>query len=539
MSVSVARALASASEDPADWHPSSGVIARRYIIVSVILMVLCVAHAIWIGTPRFPYDDPYITARNAQLLISGSQDHNFVGTPALAGSTSIVHTMEVALLMFVFPPLWASIVSQYIGILLYGCAVVALTVSARLNELSAWLLISVSLMIGSPFLAFLNGLETSMAVAGMVFAFALVMRDRPSRGLMILAGVLPFIRPELALFSLFLVVWHAYVRVKAGPEPGLMFRNVLQDIGLVTLGALPFVLLLLWNTGSIVPTSVSAKRFFFAEAHLAPAIRWRWMRFSMIDFYRAIGPVAMGALFLLTEAWGALLLSFVPFFILAFYLQFPGALGHYDHRYMYVLAPFAVVGICRGLRSHMKVARVLALLLLLATAGQQIMGVQRAWNKYVNFCATSQTELAALSNFCTRSLEPHSRLLIHDAGYLAFTTNFQMVDLVGLKTPAAMPLHHEFTYPSGGADRHKAIDLLARQTKPDYLAVSKPWDGIFRITNGLEKDGWRLDPVSLQDEQDPNIRLQYSVYRMSRKDTSDGVTTANGQTHAVAGKGTP
>jgi len=529
MSVSVARVLASVSEDPADFHPCSGSIARRYIIVSVILIVLCAAHAIWIGAPRFPYDDPYITVRNAQVLVSGSHDHTFIGTPALAGSTSIVHTVEVALLMLVFPPLWAATVSQYIGILLYGWSLVALTASGRLQELSSWLLIAVSLTIGSPFVELLDGLETSLALAAIVFAFALVMSGRPSRWLMVSAGVLPFIRPELSAISLLLFAWHTFLRVKAASD---QYRAslILRDIGFAVLGALPFAILLLWNTGSIVPSTISAKRFYFAEAHLAPSVRWRWVSGNLRDFGRVIGPLTLGTLFLLTDAWGALLLSFVPLFVMAFYLQFPGALGHYDHRYMYVLAPFAVAGICRGLRSQTRAARVLSLLLLIATAGQQAMGLQRHWKKYVSFCAIAETELTALSKFCAESLDPHARLLIHDAGYMAYATHFEMVDFVGLKTPAAIPLHRELTYPSAGADRHKAIDLLARQTKPDYLIVLNAWDGIFRITKGLEKDGWQFEPVRPQSDRDPVApQFHYSVYRMSRKDATNGASaTADG-----------
>jgi len=108
-----------------------------------------------------------------------------------------------------------------------------------------------------------------------------------------------------------------------------------------------------------------------------------------------------------------------------------------------------------------------------------------------------------------------------------------MVDLVGLKTAAAVPLHRQLTYPSAGADRHKAINLLARQTNPDYLVVLNGWDGMFRITKGLESDGWQLDRVRRPNELDPRaLQLHYAVYRMSRKDASDG-------TAATAGSLTP
>lgn len=534
MSVSVARALASVSEVPADFEPSSAAIVRRYIIVSVILILLCAAHAIWIGTPRFPYDDPYITARNAQLLITGAQDHSFVGTPALAGSTSIVHTAEVALLALVFPPLWAAIVSQYIGIVLYGCAVVALTVSARLQEVAAWLLIAIALTIGSPFLQLLDGLETSLAMAAVAMGFALVMRKKPSGWLMFLAGTLPFIRPELAAFSLLLFAWQTYLHVKAGSDTRLIFR-VLQDIGLVILGAAPFILLSVWNTGSVVPATISAKRFFFAEAHLAPAIKWRWVRFNLLDFYRVIGAAALGALCLVTEVWGALLLSFIPVFVAAFYLQFPGALGHYDHRYLYVLVPFALAGLCLGLKSQTKLVRMLWLCLLVLMTVQQFIGLERDWQQYVRYCSTGQTELASLGKFCTESLEPNARILIHDAGYMAFATKFQLVDFVGLKTPAAIPLNREFTYPSGGKDRHKAIDLLARQTAPDYLIVLLEWERVFGITKGLEADGWKLELVRKQTDFDPHtLSYHYAVYKMSKNDAANMENTKAGQPAAAA-----
>jgi hypothetical protein len=377
-------------------------------------------------------------------------------------------------------------------------------------------------MIGSPFLQLLDGLETSLAMAAVAYAFAFVVRKKSSRWLMLLAGTLPFIRPELAAFSLLLFAWHTYLHAKAGSEAPTVFWNILQDIGFAILGTLPFILLSTWNTGSVVPATISAKRFFFAEAHLSTAIKWRWVRYNVLDFCRVIGPAALGALCLVTEAWGALLLGFIPVFIMAFYLQFPGALGHYDHRYLYVLVPFALAGLCLGLRSQTKIVRGLWLFLLVLMTVQGFIGLPRAWRQYSSYCSTGQTELAALRKFCTESLEPNARILIHDAGYMAFATKFQLVDFVGLKTPAAIPLHREFTYPSGGKDRHKAIDLLARQTSPNYLIVLLEWDRVFGITKGLEADGWQLELVRRQTDFDPHtLSYHYAVYKMSRKDATN------------------
>jgi hypothetical protein len=79
-----------------------------YVITLVVVIFLCALHALWCRTPVFPVDDAYITIHNAQVF-AGAPEQSFLGTPALAGSTSVVHGLIVSAFAIVLSPLWAAL----------------------------------------------------------------------------------------------------------------------------------------------------------------------------------------------------------------------------------------------------------------------------------------------------------------------------------------------------------------------------------------------------------------------------------------------
>ncbi len=475
-------------------NPSSATIpARRgispYAVVAVIGLLGCVAHAVWMRAPVFPIDDAYITIHNAQVL-HGMPDRNFPGIPALMGSTSAIHTVLVAALMSVFSPLWASMIAQYIGILLYALATVRLVRATGLANWWSYLFVAVSVSVGNIFYQLFSGLETSLAMAGMTFALSLATSEKPGRLLVVTCGLLPFLRPELAAFSLLLVAAQVYRRCRIGDG----FGAIGLDLMVCAASAVPVFALLWWNTGALLPNTVMAKKYYFAEALLPSSVKLSWIQQSTEGFATYAGPLLAGMLFLASDAVGLFVLTFVPLFFAA-YLQFPGALGHYEYRYQYILLPLAVWGTCRGLKSQMKSARAVAAALVLLTAANGLLRLPRTWNTYVNGCVFTRTELEGLREFCQRTLPPESRLLIHDAGYLPFASNFQMVDFVGLKTPSAIPIHKQLTYPTGGKGRALAINQIAVATNPQYLIVLSAWERIFHVAQGMRKNGWTITEI--------------------------------------------
>jgi hypothetical protein len=367
----------------------------------------------------------------------------------------------------------------------------------------------------------LNGLETAFAMSAVVFAFSLATQSRTPRLLAACCGVLPFVRPELTALSLMLMGWLAWTRLRSRTSLESLGAWVI-DITICVAAALPFLLLLRGNTGSFIPNSVAAKEYYFAEAFLLPTIKWLSVRHSIYGFATTIGLIAAALLFLTTDVLGVLALCFVTIFLGAYYLKFPGALAHYEHRYLYILFPVMVLGACRGLRSRNHYLRLAATTLLLFTGIQYLITLPASWRDYVRNCEFTRHQVADVVGFCSRSLPPGSRLLIHDAGYLAYATRLEMIDLVGLKTPAAISYHRALTYPTNGLYRSIATSRLALATHPNYLVVLNRWDRIFDISNGLRRTGWTLEKIWGEDTETealspfhPSYEAHYVVYRLS------------------------
>jgi hypothetical protein len=81
-------------------------------------------------------------------------------------------------------------------------------------------------------------------------------------------------------------------------------------------------------------------------------------------------------------------------------------------------------------------------------------------------------------------------VMVHDAGYIAYAGRFQLVDLVGLKTPGAAEIHKRITYPSAGANRAEAVIGIAKEFEPRYLLVIHAWEEIYGFADELRANGW-------------------------------------------------
>lgn len=491
-----------------------------YLVASLAVIVICAVHAVWIHSPVFPVDDAYITIHNAQVL-AGTPERNFVNTPALAGSTSIVHTLFISLFMHILTPLWAALVAQYVSVLLYALALVRLASIFALRRALMFAVLFIGLLAGNPCYHMLNGLETALTMAALLFTFSLAASRQPSHWMAACCGLIPFLRPELVALSALLLLWLVVQRLGRGVNlPNV--RKCLIDVAGFLAVALAFVFILYWNTGQFVPNTISAKQFFFAESSLPPLLKKAWVEGSVRSFVLVLGPVTAAVLFLAWDFLGSLILCFVPIFLGAYYLKFPGALGHYDHRYMYVLVPIVFLGVVQGLASKNKYVCRMAILLLALTGLQHVLTFSKSWHGYWSACEFTRHQLADVANFCNRSFAPDTRLLIHDAGYIAFATPFPLVDLVGLKTPEAVPYERDITYRSGGRERALAISQIALATHPQYLVVLNGWDRIFNISNGLKENGWKLEKVWGEETDteslspfDPKYKPHYLVFRIS------------------------
>lgn len=449
---------------------------------AVALAVLWRASGGWV----FPLDDAYITLHNARVLHEGA-DPNY-GVSALTGATSLIHLAFVALAALALPPEPAGYCVASAGILLFLAGLVRLVQREHLPALEGSAFVALGLASAAPQL--LNGLETGLAMAAVTWALLLSAYAPPSRRLALLAGLLPFLRPELGLLSLALMARQAWLRLSAAPDRRAALRSVGRDAALACAAALPWLAWSLAETGTLLPNTLGAKQAFFAAA--PPALP---LGMAAVALYvlAALGPAAAAPLLARKDPLVPVLAAFAALFVVGFALIQPDAVGQNGSRYAYVLLPPALVSLARlaalrgrGTMRLLLAAQGLFCLALLSRVPAELERQQRMVRDH-----------AALADWADANLPAGSRLLVHDAGMPAWRTRRPLVDLVGLKSPDSVAAHRRWTAPSGGADRFRALDAIIRRTGVSHaiLLDDRPDGFWFTLGADLRRAGWRLEPV--------------------------------------------
>lgn len=463
-----------------------------YAVALAAVAAAAVVHYRGEGT-SLPVDDAYITLHNAAVLRRGVDPE--LGVPAMVGATSPVHTVLLALLGVVFRGELAGWVGAWVGVAAYVTGVVALAVRHRLSRWDALLLVAVAVIVGDVPHQLMNGLETGLAMGALAWAIALTEPvDGPSVGPAqpLLCGVLPFLRPELSVASAGLLALR-WLRLRRAGAFGL--RRALVDVALALAGTAPWAALNLAQLGSLAPSTIGAKRLFFAEGCLPPRVRWDWAVGAVDRFLGTLGYLPRALLLWPLAGAGRVGMLVAAALFLAYETQFPGALGHYEYRYLYALLPFALASLAAARAHRAAWVRWAALLLAIVAVDTNAWNAKARWAEHRQRCAFTRAELAGLARFVRTSLPRDARLLVHDVGYVAFAGERRVVDLVGLKTPRAVELHRRLTWATCGMGRSDAVHQLALATRPTHLVVLDSWDSIYQIVGGLRAHGWKLEPA--------------------------------------------
>ncbi|MFA5170703.1 MAG: hypothetical protein WC426_03975 [Sulfuriferula sp.] len=475
--------------------------ARRnfYLGLAAVVAAICVWIALHQPTITFPVDDAYITLHNAKVLRSGL-DSNYPGSPALAGATSTIHLALVAGLMTVLPAVTASFVVGAIALLFYTLGLARLAFHLGGSRLLAFLTVIMGTLSGYEPYHLLNGLETGLAMAAGTWVLIFALSQTPSWRLALLCGLLPFIRPEFFVLSILLMGRQSWLRWQHRP----VLSPLLLDGIILMLSALPWLLWIHWDTGQFIPATISAKAAYFAEGGLPAAVKL----INMLSAINIMTVVTALLGFLLIPRTALTVISFAFFiaFMTAYYLQLPGGLHHNYFRYLQILAPFSLFALISNAR-HRSITQYLIPLATLLV----VWTLPVAWSTYVNGNANTQYKLAAVAVWANSNLPDDARILIHDTGYLAYATRFELVDVVGLKTPASVEFHERLTEPSLGKNRAEAINQIASHFRPTYAIILND-DGKFwgKIAFALEGHGWKLQLL----RPAPNIG-DYAVYRLA------------------------
>jgi hypothetical protein len=266
-----------------------------------------------------------------------------------------------------------------------------------------------------------------------------------------------------------------------------------------------------------VPNTVSAKRYFFG-AYAYPA-SWTLLIivsrvFELVTF---IGPAIIGVFLAIRVPQDRVLVVAFLVQLLAIGVSSSVSLNHNYFRYLHPILIPAVLGGLTTLCSAPPYSRLnlVAPVVLLAALTWTLCQAPFHWMDYRNgqTIVGSQAQIAA---WVTAHNDGHP-VLLHDAGYLSEFTTLPLVDLVGLKTSAAVDLNRTITGPSAGRDRGLAEHALACTTNPTYFVALTIWEDVFRVSAGLQEQGWQLLPMFKTTAFDRIWgRVGYTVYRLKR-----------------------
>jgi hypothetical protein len=451
------------------------------------------------------YDDAYITLTSAQALWSGTIP-NYADTPPLYGVTSPVHVLVVAGLVKVTPPLTALWLSQLIGVALYASGLWVLGRSWRLSRLQSALFLLIGITTGLVPNHLFSGLETGLVLGSVTWSLALA-QNRSSMA-PIVFGTLPFVRPELAVLGVLLFAWWWWHAVG---------RDRTQGLILVIAAALPWMLLLAWQLGSVVPSAASAKGHFLAEHCWSSGVKGSLAVMALGAWAWALGPVALGTLGIVRPGVHRVALIGLAIAVIAYAAGLPSHLPRYHHqRYLYGWTPVLLAGGLAVLGWRVKILTVGLPLIAVIT----FIRVPWALESTETWRTAFLPEQAALVEWLEAHVEPSSTLLVIDAGHLAFSTAHPLVDAVGLKSPTVTALHQRLTGPSCGQERGQALSEIAGAAKADYFISWGEWELNMRLGDQLRAAGWEVELVRMRP---PGVIHEwwYPVFRIRPKTSSD------------------
>jgi hypothetical protein len=453
------------------------------------LLLICFAAIRMVRpVPVFPLDDGYIVLHSAQVLHSGF-DQNYPGVHPLFGTTSAPFLALVSLLLFFLQPLTSLTVACWLGVVVYAIGLRWLGHIFNLDRFKSRSIVALGLLSSYMLFHFWNGLETSWALAAITWTLALASDDERHWPLAAFAaGISASLRPDFLPFAALvtLVLLVKTYRARRYARATLIVAALLA----------PIFICALWYfqaTGLPFPQTGIAKKYFFAETS-APLSYKLYSEFQgLLGFLLSIGPLLFFVPQLFRSALGKAMLLFIGVFCLSILMQFPGAMGWNYYRYPIVLIPILLWAMADSLSSRADPAlkrskRALVWISLVYS----LCTATVALRSYISDSRFMGNGFQDTASWCEKNLPPDATLLIHDAGYIAYATHFHLVDMVGLKTPSAIPLNREFTWPSAGTLRSTAVSRLADANNAGYLILLDDWPPTETLVSDLTGLGWNV-----------------------------------------------
>ncbi|HTT75506.1 MAG TPA: hypothetical protein VMF50_05935 [Candidatus Binataceae bacterium] len=324
-------------------------------------------------------------------------------------------------------------------------------------------------------------------MAAIAWDIALLIDRKRIVALSILCGLMTFIRPELAFLaiaSMAVVFWE--------------HRCSAESVKAVAICALVLLPLLAWywiDTGSPIPSTIGAKTYFFAQRFLPLRIKLILLIRDLIPALAAVSPLFLCAGFIRPPAVRRILLLFTAVFLASYLWRFPSGFAENDERYLFPFVPIILFSVACGLSSSRRQERAIAISCVVLSLLFVPFGIIHQFRNYREYLTGYRLSLDDTVRWMNRNLPAGSIVMLHDAGYAAYAGHFALVDLAGLKTPAAAEINKHLTYPSAGRLRAEAIAQIAAQFHPGYLLTFHGWDHAFQFANALRDHGWTVRQI--------------------------------------------
>jgi hypothetical protein len=338
--------------------------------------------------------------------------------------------------------------------------------------------------------------------------------DQPERSrISWLAGLLPWLRPDLALLSVLL--WLR--RFRTVPDHRRRDTLILAGCGLAG-GAVLFAAI-----GTPVPNTLAAKREFFASSHASLYVKTAVTASMLLIWAVQIGPSIYGLRFATNNPTDRLTLIAFGSFLVSLAAVAPTVIDHNFYRYLHPLGiPLAVAGLC-------ELANMRPAVVLVVSLAWTAVSIPVRWTEFRDTQHTVVEGQDEIASWLNSHAAPHTSVLVHDAGYLSEHTEMSLTDLVGLKTPASVAIHKRLTGPSAGARRDEAVHAIACLARPAYYVGLDGWERQFGLAAGLGRFGWAPTPVLTNVVSTYSRRQKYTLYQLtlSRRCAEDGVARSS------------
>jgi len=462
--------------------------SRPRVLDPYLLSVGCVAaswllYHLFLPVPKYPLDDPYITLHSAQVLHWGF-DPNYPGVSPLYGATSAPFLGLVYLLLFFLQPLRALDAACWLGILAYVLGLVHLTRVLKLSRFATFAIIALGLTSSFAPFHLLNGLETTWAMAGIIWTLSLAAEGNPVFAAFA-AGLTAAIRPDLITFTV--PIFAALVYLQPAGHGWHFVRRA------APLAALPIILCAIWylaQTGHLFPLTGMAKHFYFADAHLSFAQKIPTLTTGLLICVLSCGPLLLGIKRTCRAPLALAIAVCIGLLLLSIIIQFPRGLSVNRLRYPAVIVPMLVWAVAvDAARSSSR------RLLTVCLAYTLLVPLPFTLWAYLHDCRRLDSSLRATAAWCNQNLPADAKILAQDTGYIGYATRFRIIDFVGLKTPEAIGFNREYTWPTAGRDRAKAVSALALKEHADYLIAVPTQPEISTLPQQLTTLGWQLQPL--------------------------------------------